>query len=136
MRSRVILLLASCVPVLVGAQDAAPRADACRQAIRDYEARPRTVESERRVRLACYPGPGRSPALRDPVAVEGTTAKPLPVTPASPSFSLPRSPPVLTLCDTGGCWDNLGNRYNGTGSILYGPGGAPCTRSGDRIECR
>ena len=136
MRMCFLLVLALCLPGVVRADDAMPRADQCRQAIGAYEAGPRTAESERRVRLACYPGPGRAPVLRDPITVEGTTARPVPVAPSPPTITLPARPAVLTLCDTGGCWDNFGARYNGTGTILQGPGGVPCTRSGDRIECR
>ena len=119
------------------AEGVAPRTDTCSQAIVDYEASARGADSQERVRRACYPGPGRVPVPREPISVDGTAkdAARLP-SPPPPVISLPKSPPVLTLCDTGGCWDNLGNRYSGTGTVLYGPGGAPCTRSGDRIDCR
>jgi len=133
----VVLLLMGVVSGLVHAEGTGARADLCLQAMRDFEAGSRTVESERRLRLACYPGSGRAPASRDPIAVDGGSkgTSPLPATPP-PDLGVPKAPPVLTLCDTGGCWDNLGNRYNGTGTVLYGPGGVPCMRSGDRIECR
>ena len=66
-----------------------------------------------------------------------------PVAPGPPSVpgvpgvpSVPSVPSVLTLCDSGGCWDNLGRRFHGTGSVLYGPNGKTCLRNGDMIECR
>ncbi|HUW28190.1 MAG TPA: hypothetical protein VMV97_06245 [Sulfuriferula sp.] len=34
-------------------------------------------------------------------------------------------PSVITNCDPGGCWDNLGNRYNkGAGNTYFSPSGA------------
>jgi hypothetical protein len=71
-----------------------------------------------------------------PASIIAPAIKPAPA-PALPSPPrAPSAPSVIGLCDAGGCWDNLGRRYNGTGSILYGPGGSTCVRSGDMIECR
>lgn len=44
-------------------------------------------------------------------------------------------PSVITNCDSGGCWDNLGNRYNGGGGDTYfGPSGA-CQMVGNMMHC-
>ena len=56
-------------------------------------------------------------------------------TPTAPALVIPPVPSLLTTCDAGGCWDSLGNRYNGTGTTLVGPTGKLCIRIGDRIEC-
>ena len=126
--------------ILVQAEPPQSKASACRHAIRDYQVAEvdDLAEAARRLRLACYAGPGRAPVLREPLAVGGgrSTATPALAAPVLPAIKLPSAPTVLTSCDGGGCWDNLGNRYNGTGAILHGPAGNPCIRNGDRIECR
>lgn len=45
------------------------------------------------------------------------------------------APSVITSCDAGGCWDNLGNRYNGTGNVMHGSNGKTCVRSGTTLNC-
>jgi len=123
----------------IQAQEPAARDSACQQAIDQFLAAARTPETERRLRLACYPGPGRAPVLREPLSVGNVAGKPPPPAvpaPVAPTLRVPSTPNVVTQCDAAGCWDNLGNRYSGTGNILHGPAGQPCVRSGDRIECR
>jgi len=47
----------------------------------------------------------------------------------------PPSPSVITNCDSAGCWDNLGNRYNrGAGNTFFGPTGA-CQQVGNMMQC-
>lgn len=121
---------------LAKADDADTRSAACRAAMQAYQAAPSSAEAERRVRAACYAGAGRAPVLRPPLQVEGMAAPTVPVVPPVPEIRLPATPSVLTQCDTGGCWDNHGQRYSGSGPVYSGPGGAVCTRNGDRIECR
>ena len=127
-------LLCAVWPVSASEQDT--RARLCQLATRDYLADPCSAEAERRLRAACYNGSDRSPELRPPVAVGVPAAPVVPVSPALPEIQAPSSPGVLTSCDAGGCWDHLGRRYSGTGPVYSGPGGAVCTRNGDRIECR
>jgi hypothetical protein len=127
-------LLCAAWPLLASEQDT--RAQLCQLATRDYLADPRSAEAEGRLRAACYSAPGRSPELRPPIVVGVPAAPVVPVSPAVPEIQMPSSPSVLTSCDAGGCWDNLGRRYSGTGPVYSGPGGAVCTRNGDRIECR
>jgi hypothetical protein len=139
MSSRLALLQ----PLLLGASMAAwaagdvpPPELACQNALRDYQDGARSPESERLVRQLCFPQQSRAPLAQPPIAVHGTGATAAPVPVAPPVFNMPGAPTVLTRCDAGGCWDSQGIRYNGTGTILHGPGGSVCTRSADRIECR
>lgn len=55
--------------------------------------------------------------------------------PAPLSIPAPQ-PSVITNCDSGGCWDDLGNRYNGdsTGITFFGPSGT-CEKIGDMMQC-
>ncbi len=59
---------------------------------------------------------------------------PAPSTPASIP-SAPR-PSNITNCDPGGCWDNLGNRYNkGAGTTYFPPQGGACQLIGSQMQC-
>jgi hypothetical protein len=46
-------------------------------------------------------------------------------------------PSVITNCDSGGCWDNVGNRYNrGAGNTYFpGGGGGACQMIGSQMHC-
>ena len=148
MKTRFVMALICAVSTWAAcAQDAAPKASvqACDEAMRELEvARKTSVEAaavvEKRVLKACYTGSGRAPAVQAPISVYGgerKAAKPVvPAMPAPQVLATPSVPSVITSCDSGGCWDNLGKRYNGTGTSLIGSTGKPCIRSGDRIECR
>ena len=126
---------------------------ACQQAIdkhalaRQNDSQARIAEAEKQVRQDCFPVEERAPVLQAPITIGPAPkaqnppnrlfpsppgAKAVPV----PELSIPAAPGVLTTCDPGGCWDNHGNRYNGSGALLFGDGGQPCLRNGDRIECR
>jgi hypothetical protein len=116
---------------------------ACNDAMKDYDAvRGRTVDAEanakKRVLQECFKGSGRSPTLHEPITIDRDSKAPAPVraAPVMPTMVTPSAPSALTSCDAGGCWDNLGIRYNGIGSTLSGPAGKPCIRSGNWIECR
>ena len=147
MTTRIFLVLICAVSTWAAcAQDAAPKASvqACDEAMRELEVARKTsvkvaAEAEKRVLKACYTGSGRAPAVQAPISVYGERKVAKPVVPAMPAqqvLATPSVPSVVTSCDAGGCWDNLGNRYNGTGTTLIGSTGKPCIRSGDRIECR
>ncbi len=127
---------------------ATPRAQECEDAARNYEAQRNSAAQAGRERdatpatrqllellQACYGGAGRVMA---PPQRAGTNPPPAAATPPAPAAApvVPSVPSVVTLCDAGGCWDNLGRRYHGAGSVLYGPDGKTCLRSGDMIECR
>jgi hypothetical protein len=61
----------------------------------------------------------------------GTTARPPSVMPAPPP-----APSVITNCDAGGCFDNLGNRYTkGAGSTYFPGGGGSCQMIGGQMHC-
>ncbi len=47
----------------------------------------------------------------------------------------PIAPSVITSCDKGGCWDNTGNRYNGSGTTLFRADGKTCQRLGSMMQC-
>jgi len=47
----------------------------------------------------------------------------------------PIAPSVITSCDKGGCWDNVGNRYNGSGTTLFRMDGKTCQRLGSMMQC-
>lgn len=44
-------------------------------------------------------------------------------------------PAQITTCDASGCWDTMGNRYNGTGQTLFRTDGRTCTRVGNTLQC-
>lgn len=47
----------------------------------------------------------------------------------------PPGPSIITSCDGGGCWDNRGNRYNGSGQTMFRSDGKACTRVGTQLQC-
>jgi hypothetical protein len=140
-----MLLTVACSPA--SSQEPAPKASlqVCNEATRDYDAAVRNGDAaaaataRTRVLKECYQGSGRTPVLQKPISIGADHKADAPVkpAPATPTIAVPSEPSVLTTCDGGGCWDNLGRRYNynGTGPTLIGPTGRLCVRSGDRIEC-
>lgn len=44
-------------------------------------------------------------------------------------------PSNITSCDDGGCWDDRGNRYNGSGQTLFRSDGKVCNRVGTMLVC-
>ena len=45
-------------------------------------------------------------------------------------------PAAITSCDRGGCWDNVGNRYNsGGGGTMFRNDGKACQKIGDMLLC-
>ncbi len=138
-----ILLVTNCL--LACSHELTPGASlqVCNDAVQHYDTAVRSghmqtiAEARSRVLQQCYSGTGRAPTLREPLSI-GTATKadtPVKVTPSVPTIVIPTAPSVLTTCDAGGCWDQLGNRYNGTGTTLMGPTGKLCIRIGDRIDC-
>ena len=142
--------LATCLSLTVAcfcavAQEAVEPAtlQQCKEAMRAYELarggdEPAVALAARRFQQACFPVPSAPRVLREPIS---TRIEPVPVPPsiAAPAPALPGVPsaPVpITSCDAGGCWDSHGQRYNGSGSILYNPAGKTCVRTADWIECR
>lgn len=60
-----------------------------------------------------------------------TSAPPMPPVQAAPR------PSNITNCDPGGCWDNLGNRYNkGAGTTYFNQHGGVCQSIGGQMHCQ
>lgn len=49
--------------------------------------------------------------------------------------SKPVAPSSITSCDKGGCWDNQGGRYSGSGSTLFRTDGKACQKIGNVLQC-
>lgn len=114
------------------------------QASRGRGADARAIEAARQQALRdCLGGSGEarrpSPVAREPIAVPPPVVAlpeppaPAPAAPSPPAVDIER-PPVITSCDTGGCWDSHGTRLNRAGPLLIGPHGA-CTTSGATVYC-
>jgi hypothetical protein len=147
MKTRIVIALLSVTACLAAhAQQSTPsaRLQACNVAMQRYDAAAQAedlqakAQAKSRVIKACYPVSGRAPTVQPPISVgmERQAAEPVKPAPTAQTLVIPGPPNRLTVCDAGGCWDNLGNRYHRTGATLYGPAGKPCIRNGDWIECR
>ncbi|MDQ4627708.1 hypothetical protein [Janthinobacterium lividum] len=75
---------------------------------------------------------GRMPAQSVPPVVP---MAPLPPLPPSPAVPMPRAPQPIGACDTGGCRDSAGARYNGAGNATLDANGRICHRNGAFIQC-
>lgn len=74
---------------------------------------------------ACQP-----PLSGDELAAFRASIRPKHTPPPSPT------PSIITSCDSGGCWDNVGQRYNsGGGSTFVRQDGRVCQRAGNQLEC-
>lgn len=142
----VIAMLLATACMVAYSHEPIPKASfqVCNDAMRDYEVAVRggvvevTAAAKTRVLRECYRGSGRTPVLQEPISIgpDRKADAPVKAAPAAPMIGIPNAPRMLTTCDAGGCWDNLGNRYNGTGGTLIGPTGKLCIRTGDWIDCR
>jgi hypothetical protein len=72
---------------------------------------------------------GRMPAPPAPAVV--------PMAPLPPSLAvpMPRAPQPIGACDSGGCRDAAGARYNGAGNATLDANGRICHRNGAFIQC-
>ena len=52
-----------------------------------------------------------------------------------PSVPMPRAPQPIGACDTGGCRDAAGVRYNGAGNATLDANGRICHRNGAFMQC-
>jgi hypothetical protein len=147
MKTRIVLALwlaNTCLPAYAEASTPTSTLQTCNEAMQSYEAAVRganeqaAADAKRRVFKECYTGSGRAPTWQEPISIgsDRKAAAPLKAAPVTPAIVIPSAPNVLTTCDAGGCWDNLGNRYHGSGTTLFSPAGKPCTRIGDWIDCR
>ncbi|KAB0331678.1 hypothetical protein LSO07_08155 [Janthinobacterium sp. PLB04] len=72
---------------------------------------------------------GRMPAQSVPPVVPMAPLSP------SPAVPMPRAPQPIGACDTGGCRDSAGTRYNGAGNATLDANGRICHRNGAFIQC-
>jgi len=77
--------------------------------------------------------------IREVVAKSGGclgAAPPAPERAKSPKSPAP-APSIITSCDNGGCWDNLGGRYNKGAGNTYIPAasGGACQLVGGMMNC-
>ena len=72
---------------------------------------------------------GRMPAQPAPSVV------PMAPLPPSPAVPMPRAPQPIGSCDTGGCRDAAGARYNGAGNATLDANGRICHRNGAFMQC-
>ncbi|WP_219117516.1 hypothetical protein [Janthinobacterium sp. UMAB-56] len=72
---------------------------------------------------------GRMPAQPAPPLV------PMAPLPPSPAVPLPGAPQPIGACDTGGCRDAAGARYNGAGNATLDANGRICHRNGAFMQC-
>ena len=75
---------------------------------------------------------GRMPAQPAPPMVPIVPMAPLPPSQAVP---MPRAPQPIGACDTGGCRDAAGARYNGAGNATLDANGRICHRNGAFMQC-
>ncbi|MGK5079723.1 hypothetical protein [Janthinobacterium sp. HLX7-2] len=73
---------------------------------------------------------GRMPAQRTAPPVVA-----MPPLPPSPAVPMPRAPQPIGACDTGGCRDASGARYNGAGNATLDANGRICHRNGAFVQC-
>ncbi len=103
------------------------RAAACQEAKKPIPgARGQTANQRNAIMAACY-GVSVPPAER---AIPSPNPRgPLPASAPSPS--------VITNCDSIGCWDNVGGRYNKGAGNTYFPasGGGACQMIGGAMQC-
>ncbi|WP_305054466.1 hypothetical protein [Janthinobacterium sp. SUN206] len=55
--------------------------------------------------------------------------------PPSPAVPMPRAPQPIGSCDSGGCRDAAGARYNGAGNATLDANGRICHRNGAFMQC-
>jgi hypothetical protein len=72
-------------------------------------------------------------------AARGVSGSPTLKEPAAPSTAVPMAvppPPVITNCDSSGCWDTVGNRYNkAAGETYFRSDGKACQGIGGNMQC-
>lgn len=101
-------------------------------------------EGKKLCKQASTPYPGsQGPTANQRAAAAKFCAGASPLAPAqnrsaSPSTPpIPTSPPVVTNCDSAGCWDSHGVRYNKGAGDTYFPstGGPACQRTNGIFSC-
>ena len=90
----------------------------------------------------CRPAPPVQPRRsvaqvigRMPVQRTASPVVPMPPLPPSPAVPMPGAPQPISACDTGGCRDAAGVRYNGAGNATLDANGRICHRNGAFMQC-
>lgn len=89
----------------------------------------------------CRPAPPMQPRRSVPQVIGRMPAQPAPPVvpmaplPPSPAVPMPRAPQPIGSCDTGGCRDAAGARYNGAGNATLDANGRICHRNGAFMQC-
>ena len=89
----------------------------------------------------CRPAPPVQPRRSVPQVIGRMPGQPAPPVvpmaplPPSPAVPMPRAPQPIGACDTGGCRDAAGARYNGAGNATLDANGRICHRNGAFIQC-
>lgn len=108
--------------------DKADSAD-CKKALRDLDVAHSSITSQRGV-------PAAQAAVTAACGIALATSGRRSSSSSTPALlPAPPQPSVITSCDAGGCWDNLGGRYNRVGDMHMGPAGVPCRMVGRMMHC-
>ncbi|PIG26815.1 hypothetical protein CLU93_1037 [Janthinobacterium sp. 35] len=90
----------------------------------------------------CRPAPPVQPRRsvaqvigRMPVQRAAPPVVPMAAPPPGSSVPMPGAPQPIGACDTGGCRDAAGARYNGAGNATLDANGRICHRNGTFMQC-
>lgn len=90
----------------------------------------------------CRPAPPVQPRRsvaqvigRMPVQRMAPPVVPIAPLPPGPAVPMPGAPQPIGACDTGGCRDAAGARYNGAGNATLDANGRICHRNGAFMQC-
>ena len=90
----------------------------------------------------CRPAPPVQPRRsvaqvvgRMPVHHSAPPVVPMAPLPPGPTVPMPGAPQPIGACDTGGCRDAAGVRYNGAGNATLDANGRICHRNGAFMQC-
>ena len=90
----------------------------------------------------CRPAPPVQPRRsvaqvigRMPVQRPAPPVVPMAAPPPGPAVPMPGAPQPIGACDTGGCRDAAGARYNGAGNATLDANGRICHRNGAFMQC-
>ena len=89
----------------------------------------------------CRPAPPVQPRRAVPQVIGRMPGQPAPSVvpmaplPPGPAVPMPGAPQPIGACDTGGCRDAAGARYNGAGNATLDANGRICHRNGAFMQC-
>lgn len=113
------------------------RKDLCHEASTPYKGaqnRQLTIR-QRAMARACDSGASADEIQRISLEHKQAATRVAPSVPSVSNHELP-APSHITNCDQGGCWDNMGNRYNqGAGPTHFRQDGRVCQQVGSMMQC-